>query len=156
MSGVVYLLECEGFYKIGITDDVRKRLSQIQTSTPFNVKLIHSIPLANAWLLEKHLHERFAKKRVRGEWFKLSSDDVNTVFACSESDLPASISMPTKIANETYYTLREVAAGVGVHYQTVRTWIGEGTLNASKIGKSYRVPEAELKRLLASHTAAAK
>ncbi len=59
--------------------------------------------------------------------------------------------MPTKIAGETYYTLQEVADGVGVHYQTVRTWISEGTLNASKIGKSYRVPEVELKRLLALH-----
>lgn len=59
--------------------------------------------------------------------------------------------MPTTIAGETYYTLQEVADGVGVHYQTVRTWINEGTLNASKIGKSYRVPEAELKRVLSSH-----
>ncbi len=64
--------------------------------------------------------------------------------------------MPTTIANETYYTLQEVANGVGVHYQTVRTWINQGTLNASKIGKSYRVPEAELKRLLALHTGATK
>ncbi len=64
--------------------------------------------------------------------------------------------MSTTIAGETYYTLQEVADGVGVHYQTVRTWINEGTLNASKIGKSYRVPEAELKRLLSSHKADAK
>ena len=57
--------------------------------------------------------------------------------------------MPTTNAGETYYTLQEVADGVGVHYQTVRTWISEGTLNASKIGNSYRVPEVELKRVLA-------
>ncbi len=63
--------------------------------------------------------------------------------------------MSTTIAGETYYTLQEVADGVGVHYQTVRTWINEGTLNASKIGKSYRVPEAELKRLLSSAKAEA-
>ncbi len=56
--------------------------------------------------------------------------------------------MPTTIASETYYTLQEVADGIGVHYQTVRGWMKDGKLKVSKIGKSYRVPEAELKRLL--------
>ncbi|HEY0076516.1 MAG TPA: helix-turn-helix domain-containing protein [Abditibacteriaceae bacterium] len=62
--------------------------------------------------------------------------------------------MPTTIASETYYTLQEVAEGLGVHYQTVRTWMKEGTLKVSKIGKSYRVSEAELKRILQANGAA--
>ena len=63
--------------------------------------------------------------------------------------------MPTTIASETYYTLQEVADGIGVHYQTVRTWMKEGRLKVSKVGKSYRVPESELKRLLETNGVAA-
>jgi excisionase family DNA binding protein len=56
--------------------------------------------------------------------------------------------MPTEIAGEQIYTLKEVAAGLGVHYQTVKAWVADGKINARKIGKSYRVTGAELDRLL--------
>lgn len=59
--------------------------------------------------------------------------------------------MPTTIAGETIYTLKEVAEGLGVHYQTVKGWVAEGKIRASKIGRSYRVTEAELKRLFEAH-----
>jgi excisionase family DNA binding protein len=56
--------------------------------------------------------------------------------------------MPTEIAGKKLYTLKEVAAGVGVHYQTVKGWVSDGTLHANKMGKSYRVTEEELNRLI--------
>ncbi len=56
--------------------------------------------------------------------------------------------MPTEIAGRKLYTLKEVAAGVGVHYQTVKGWVADGKLNANKVGKTYRVTEEELNRLL--------
>ena len=60
--------------------------------------------------------------------------------------------MPTQIEGETVYTLKEVAEGLGVHYQTVKGWVAEGKIKASKIGRSYRVTGSELKRLLQSRT----
>ena len=64
--------------------------------------------------------------------------------------------MPTTIGGETVYTLKEVAEGLGVHYQTVKGWVSDGKINAAKIGRSYRVTGAELKRLLESQGAATK
>lgn len=59
--------------------------------------------------------------------------------------------MPTELAGERFYTLKEVADGLGVHYQTVKAWVSNGTMNAAKVGRSYRVTEAELRRLTAAH-----
>ncbi len=59
--------------------------------------------------------------------------------------------MPTEIAGKKLYTLKEVAAGVGVHYQTVKAWVADGKLNANKVGKSYRVTEEELNRLISGN-----
>lgn len=61
--------------------------------------------------------------------------------------------MPTELAGETIYTLKEVADGLGVHYQTVKTWVSQGKIKAQKIGRSYRVTGAELKRLLQNNNA---
>ncbi len=62
--------------------------------------------------------------------------------------------MPTTIEGETIYTLKEVAEGLGVHYQTVKAWVSGGKINARKIGRSYRVTGAELQRLLKEETPA--
>jgi excisionase family DNA binding protein len=56
--------------------------------------------------------------------------------------------MPTTIEGETVYTLKEVAEGLGVHYQTIKTWVASGKIKASRIGRSYRVTGSEMKRLL--------
>jgi excisionase family DNA binding protein len=56
--------------------------------------------------------------------------------------------MPTTIQGETIYTLKEVAEGLGVHYQTIKGWVSDGKIRATKIGRSYRVTGAELQRLL--------
>lgn len=76
MSGYVYLLHCHGFYKIGIANDVAKRLNSIQTSNPFRVDLVASVVVDVPAELERTLHEAYAEKRTRNEWFELSDLDV--------------------------------------------------------------------------------
>lgn len=63
-----------GLYKIGksINPDVREKT--LQGEDPYT-ELIHTI---NADI-EKFLHDKFKKKRVRGEWFKLSNRDVEYI-----------------------------------------------------------------------------
>ena len=61
--------------------------------------------------------------------------------------------MPTEIAGKKLYTLKEIATGVGVHYQTVKGWVADGKLNANKVGRSYRVTEEELNRLIEGNSA---
>jgi len=81
MSGYVYLLHCEGRHKIGITEDVRKRLSAIQTSNPFPVALVASSRVEDPAKFERQLHNRFAGQRVRREWFDLQPAEVEAIKA---------------------------------------------------------------------------
>lgn len=74
----VYLLHCQGRYKIGMsTTGVRSRVSAIQTASPYPVELVCVIWTYSPAELERALHKRFASKRISGEWFDLSADDVD-------------------------------------------------------------------------------
>ncbi|GAB6135881.1 hypothetical protein JCM16307_14300 [Thermococcus prieurii] len=46
------------------------------------------------------------------------------------------------------YRTGEVAKKLGVSKMTILRWIKSGKLKAHRIGKEYRVPESEIKRIL--------
>ena len=48
--------------------------------------------------------------------------------------------MPT----ERYYTIDQIANLLGFHRNTVKKWILNGELAASKLGKEYRIRQADL------------
>lgn len=75
-SGYVYILQSGDAFKIGKAIDVDRRIMQISPIPPYPVKLIHSIRTTNHHALETQLHEYFAAKRLNGEWFKLTDQDV--------------------------------------------------------------------------------
>jgi Meiotically up-regulated gene 113 len=52
---------------------------QISPRMPHEVTLIHSIETDDMVGLEALLHERYADKRMNGEWFALSDEDVNEI-----------------------------------------------------------------------------
>jgi hypothetical protein len=83
-AGFVYVVEAVnmGFYKIGKTNNVRQRMSGIKM--PFDCRLVHTISSNSPLLTEKHLHKRFADKRVNGEWFKLDAADLAYLCGLSE------------------------------------------------------------------------
>lgn len=63
-----FILEAQSnSIKIGVSKDVEKRLSQLQTSNAFPLLLIGR--MQNRIDLEKNLHEKFKKYRLKGEWF---------------------------------------------------------------------------------------
>ena len=49
---------------------------------------------------------------------------------------------------EKFYSVKEAANLLKVHYQTVRNWIVSGKLRAVKVGLSYRIPKSEIERNL--------
>ena len=67
----VYILKCNEFYKIGITDNIEKRLSSIRNGNPYKVTVLHSKRKQDAYNVEQSLHRLYRKVRVRGEWFQL-------------------------------------------------------------------------------------
>jgi hypothetical protein len=66
----VYLIATEDRTraKIGISSNVKGRLSSIRTSCPEKVELLHSTP--GTVELEKFLHKKFAHLQVHNEWYE--------------------------------------------------------------------------------------
>jgi len=75
---VTYLIQngetCD--YKIGITTNIKQRITSIQTSNPCKVGLVHYVE-SNNRELEKLLHSHFSKNNVHNEWFRLNVSDVD-------------------------------------------------------------------------------
>lgn len=76
----VYLIRAEnGFVKIGRAANVQRRFNAINTASPLHLELIASVGDLFTNHLEAHLHEKYAAKRVKGEWFNLSGQDVEDI-----------------------------------------------------------------------------
>lgn len=74
--GYVYVQRHGTDYKIGYTTSLNKRGRQIQIELPQEIELVHSILTDDPVGVEAYWHKRFAAKRTRGEWFKLTKADV--------------------------------------------------------------------------------
>jgi len=75
----VYVIKHKGkssIYKIGKSSDFHQRLEMIQSynAAELEVVLVQKTSL-NSYL-EKILHFKFKSKKIRGEWFDLSKEDV--------------------------------------------------------------------------------
>ena len=69
---MIYCLECEGFYKIGVTSwSLKKRLPPTQTGNPFEVKILWVKRTDNTGKYERMLHNQLKENRIRGEWFDI-------------------------------------------------------------------------------------
>jgi len=79
MSQVLYIIECQGFYKIGIASDIEARLAQLCTGNPFPLVVKTIYKFENADPVERAIHQRYKEQRKRGEWFELSYDDLKII-----------------------------------------------------------------------------
>ena len=77
-KGTIYVVECAGFYKIGLATDFKKRFRGIDFAVPLPVTKIatRTVPLAGMAYAEAWLHEQFKNRRVKGEWFAISEAEV--------------------------------------------------------------------------------
>lgn len=76
--GHIYLIQADtGHYKIGRSRNVPERMKLFSVKLPFNFEMIHQFPCQDMYAAESDLHEIFSDKRINGEWFSLSSEDVS-------------------------------------------------------------------------------
>ncbi len=66
----IYFLQCKNYIKIGRTNNILKRMVEIQCFNPFPLKLL--LVFEGGSKQEASLHTRFGKDRIKGEWFLLS------------------------------------------------------------------------------------
>jgi hypothetical protein len=77
--GFVYLVRGHpGEYKIGRTNLIDRRLSELGATASIEQELMWEIKTDDPSGIEAYWHRRFQDKRMKGEWFKLSPADVKT------------------------------------------------------------------------------
>lgn len=78
----VYFVQCgeDGPIKIGTAKDLRMRLSSLQIGCPYELRLLGA--REGDMLTESELHRRFARYRIRGEWFEPSEGLLREIEPC--------------------------------------------------------------------------
>ena len=74
-------------YKIGVASDIKKRLAGFRTYYWKEPIVVFSVEINHPYGLEKELHEHFAEKRISGEWFLLTGDDIQIISGICENHL---------------------------------------------------------------------
>lgn len=72
----IYIFTCENDIKIGVSNNVNKRLKSIQTGRSSKVEIYHCEERDDAYKLEKFLLKSFSKYRKSGEWLTGISPDI--------------------------------------------------------------------------------
>lgn len=83
-DGYVYVIyfrdtSLKTFFKIGLATDIRNRINQHRTSSPFKVYIAISYYSEDMRKEEKELHDYFKQKRLLGEWLDLSREDLEYI-----------------------------------------------------------------------------
>ena len=68
-AGYVYLFGCADKYKIGYSNDVERRLKQLDTR-PFKLMNLYSYYSIRAFQIEQAIHNRLSDYKVEGEWYQ--------------------------------------------------------------------------------------
>lgn len=81
-AGFVYVLATDqGTHKIGMAVDVERRVKEIAGMTSQTIELVTTFATGDRRVLEQRLHECFADRRLRGEWFALTETDLDALLA---------------------------------------------------------------------------
>jgi hypothetical protein len=75
-------------YKIGKAENVRRRLDQLQTGNPGNLKVMHVIETDDISWLEGFLHNSLSRKRCNGEWFRLDKKELDLILGIKSLNRP--------------------------------------------------------------------
>ena len=82
-TGYIYIIRSEtGEYKIGLTKNLKTdgaRLKSFSVQSPLEIELIHNFYADDTKQAEIKLHEKYAAKRVKGEWFALNQEDIDEI-----------------------------------------------------------------------------
>ena len=74
---MIYFVRSGDLVKIGYASSVEKRIPTLRTSNPNAIVVLGA--MTGDMEAERALHERFAKHRVRGEWFVLCDEIVGFI-----------------------------------------------------------------------------
>jgi hypothetical protein len=81
IPGDIYVVKDNGtgYYKIGMSGNVRQRIKALNTSTPCGIETILIFGSPDCALDENNIHKMFSDKRISGEWFELDDKDIDKI-----------------------------------------------------------------------------
>jgi Meiotically up-regulated gene 113 len=74
--GFVYPARSGRHHKVGKTNSVGRRMYELGIQLPEKLDLVHYLATDDPDCIERYWHERFASKRLNGEWFALTRSDI--------------------------------------------------------------------------------
>lgn len=75
----VYLIKSGDRYKIGYTrKSIEQRIKQMKTGNSHDLNLVTYFESKWGTKIEARLHRKFRNKKISGEWFELTDEDVLT------------------------------------------------------------------------------
>lgn len=78
-GGRIYVFRVGTRYKLGRSKDPQRRLQELRTALPDPIELVAAFPASDAPAAERALHTRFAHRRIAGEWYALTPDDLHWI-----------------------------------------------------------------------------
>lgn len=103
-SFVYAIADGHGNVKIGVAEDIHKRIRQLQTGNPNRLYLIAFLRLCSrhqADRIERYAHSDNAEDRVNGEWFSMS--DACATQALLDASLACGLDVyPTEVEDRVY------------------------------------------------------
>jgi hypothetical protein len=79
--GFIYVIRCGPYYKIGLSKQLDRRIKTLSIQLPHPVEVVMTAPVGNMYRHEQELHSVFSDRRMNGEWFQLSEQDLETIRA---------------------------------------------------------------------------
>lgn len=75
----IYILECGGKYKIGLSNNVERRRKELDNK-PFPVNIVYkSKMIDDSYETEQEIHKMYESKKIYGEWFDLDELDIKRI-----------------------------------------------------------------------------
>jgi hypothetical protein len=83
---MIYFIQDKQYVKIGCTDNLDRRIKELQTATPNKLKLL--LVMEGSFDTESTLHFLFASYRYRGEWFRYKDKLKYCIRGCIDTNNP--------------------------------------------------------------------
>lgn len=78
-EGYVYLIEGDGYHKVGKAINPGDRLSTLQVGSPYKLSLIRTWKVFDMTDGEYLVKQAFQEKLVRGEWYAIAKSDIDKI-----------------------------------------------------------------------------
>lgn len=75
MTKRVYIISCEGRYKIGVAKNPKKRLDELTTGNPFPLQIERVFYVNGHFPIEQKAHQILKEHNIHGEWFSCSLEE---------------------------------------------------------------------------------